>query len=330
MKQQFYVAGCVSKSLIVFGMSWDNGRPFFCLMVLIRRKNKNNSTTGICSQSPAPNNWPWGICCSYTQHPQQTHQRFFLNVIKSGQQSARPYEQMILCVLKLLKMWDELCSQWLWEALARHHGLPSQDWINTDDFSAFIQVWTWMRTISPFFLSCFGHASSNPVSEFPRSLPSCYLFTVAASSDVFLTEFIPHLFSAVVVRSHSAITSSHKVSLISPIFIIIKDRRGFSARVCSCLQTEAQEKEIGSSITWWGDFFKIQLLGSFHFRKAADYSSAEMLLIRSVRRSGRGEIFLGFGGFPMSVCSHSEADLYGNALWHRLFSNCSAVKDLSF
>lgn len=85
-----------------------------------------------------------------------------------------------------------------------------------------------------------------------------YLPLLQALMSAFLTEFIPHLFPAVVVGSHPAVTSAHKVSLISPVFVIIKDGRGlirivqkgFSACVCSCMQAEAQEKEISSSISW--------------------------------------------------------------------------------
>lgn len=294
MKQQFYVAGCVSKSLIVFGMSWDNGRPFFwwcwsggkikITVLPVSAVSLQLQTTGPEGSVAFTPSTPELFLSSSNVKEKQTHQRFFWNVIKSGQQSA-------------IRTDDTLCTQtiknhWLWEALARHHGLPSQDWINTDDFSAFIQVWTWIRTIFPLFSVMFW-------SRFKQSCqwispqPPIMLFIYRCCKLWCLPHWI-YTSSLLCHGCHPAITSAHKVSLISPIFIRIKDRRGFSARVCSCMQTEAQEKEIGSSIAWWGDFFKIQLLGSFHFRKAADYSSAEMLLIRSVRRSSRGEIFFFF------------------------------------
>lgn len=99
---------------------------------------------------------------------------------------------------------------------------------------------------SPFFSHVLVTLQAILSVNFPAaSHPVIYLPLLQALMSVFLPEFIPHLFSAVVVWSHPASSSAHKVSLISPACSIIKDGRG-SERCSACVQPRRRRSAASS------------------------------------------------------------------------------------
>lgn len=87
-------------------------------------------------------------------------------------------------------------------------------------------------------LSCFGHASSFPVSESPAaSQHVIYLLLLRALMSVssLLISYL-HLSSAIVTCHQTVITAAHTAWLISPVILIITDQRGMIGKVGQGLQ----------------------------------------------------------------------------------------------